>query len=45
MHARSLMVFDKMVPEIDQSHFWKVDWTEFYPEAKEAFLKMLQNQE
>jgi hypothetical protein len=30
------MVFDEMVPAIDQSHFRVVDWTEFYPEAKEV---------
>jgi hypothetical protein len=35
-HARSRMVFEKMVLEIDQSHSRKVDWTEIYPEAKEA---------
>jgi hypothetical protein len=35
-HARSQMVLDETVPEIDQSHFWQVDWMEFYPDAKEA---------
>jgi hypothetical protein len=30
------MVFDEMVPAINQSHFRVVDWSEFYPEAKEA---------
>jgi hypothetical protein len=30
------MVFIKMVPAIDQSRFWVVDWSEFYPEAEEA---------
>jgi hypothetical protein len=35
-HARSQMVFDEMEPEVDQSHFWQVDWMEFYPDAKEA---------
>jgi hypothetical protein len=35
-HGRSWMVFDKTVPAIDQSHFRVVDWSKFYPEAKEA---------
>jgi hypothetical protein len=35
-HARSWMVFNEMVPAINQSHFWVVDWSEFYPEAEEA---------
>jgi hypothetical protein len=30
------MVFDKTVPEIDQSCFWVVDWSEFYLGAEEA---------
>jgi hypothetical protein len=34
--ARSWMVFDKTVPEIDQSCFRVVDWSEFYPGAEEA---------
>jgi hypothetical protein len=32
-HARSWMVFNKMVPAIDQSNFRVVDWAEFYPGA------------
>jgi hypothetical protein len=35
-HARSRMVFDEMVPAIDQSHFRVVDWSELYLEAKDA---------
>jgi hypothetical protein len=35
-HARSWMVFNEMVPAINQSCFWVVDWSEFYPEAEEA---------
>jgi hypothetical protein len=30
------MVFNEMVPAINQSCFWVVDWSEFYPEAEEA---------
>jgi hypothetical protein len=35
-HARAWMVFDETEPAIDQSHFWAVDWSEFYPDAEEA---------
>jgi hypothetical protein len=35
-HARSRMVFDKMEPAIDQSHFRVVDWSEFFSDAEEA---------
>jgi hypothetical protein len=35
-HARSQMVFNEMVPAINQSRFRVVDWSDFYPEAKEA---------
>jgi hypothetical protein len=35
-HAQSWMVFNETVPAIDQSRFRVVDWSEFYPDAKEA---------
>jgi hypothetical protein len=38
-HARSRMVFDETVPMIHQSHSRVVDWSEFYPEAKEVIPK------
>ena len=35
-YNRSSMVFDWTYPELDESVFQECDWTEFYPEAKEA---------
>jgi hypothetical protein len=35
-HARSRMVFDEMVPAINQLRFRVVDWSEFYPDTEEA---------
>lgn len=35
-YNRSSMVFDWTYPEIDESKFPKCDWSEFYPDAKEA---------
>lgn len=35
-HDRSTMVFDDTEPDFDGSAFRKCDWSEFYPDAKEA---------
>jgi hypothetical protein len=35
-HDRSTLVFDDTSPEYDTSRFKNVDWTDFYPDAKEA---------
>lgn len=35
-HERSTMVFDDTEPDFAGSSFKQCDWTEFYPDAKEA---------
>ena len=35
-HLRSFMVFDDTQPNLDGINFKKCDWTEYYPDAKEA---------
>jgi hypothetical protein len=35
-HAQSRMVFDETAPEIDQTRSRVINWSEFYPEAKES---------
>ena len=35
-YNRSKIVFGDSLPEIDESRFHVCDWTEFYPDAKEA---------
>ena len=35
-HPRSTMVFDDTIPTFQGERFVKCDWSEFYPEAKEA---------
>ena len=35
-HAKSMMVFDDTEPSFQESKFGKHDWTDFYPDAKEA---------
>jgi hypothetical protein len=35
-HSRSRIILDDSKPLVDETHFTKVDWTTFYPDASES---------
>ena len=37
-HETSTMVFDDTEPEFDDCRFKECDWSEYYPDAVEAYL-------